>query len=338
MTFGVFYDALDVCIKRYNDAKGTNYTKAELVFDDPIDLRSWRTPHPSKKNTLVVAHAGETKIGFVYDRVDIKSMYIKDTPVGTPAVYLWKTCVGTKDTLAELIQYHYAIPMAARDLVPEPFYPSAFNTDTTRTVKVTISDRSYNYLPNTSFHVGIAGRYLMVDGKPFLVNTSAITGPSQWTEEFTYLKLDLKTRGQAAMVSWGTDYSKARRLLKRIPGWHVWYTYNCLGYYSQGGRAANFGTDLAKALTAIDGLPWTFDSSGSKPWNLYYAWPVYNGPTSGAKREKAMNYRVPIQFQHLLDACNPAFDNVLILYLNTDRVSNLTSACLFLHFNDSEVV
>ena len=338
MTFGVFYDALEVCIKRYNDAKGTNYTKTDLVFGDPIDLRHWRTPHPSKKNTLVVAHAGETKIGFVYDRVDIQSMYIKDTPVGTPAVYLWKTCVGTKDTLAELIQSHSAIPMAARDLVPEPFDPSAFNTDTTRTVKVTISDRSYNYLPKTSFYVGIAGRYAMVDGKPCLTSTPAITGPSQWTEDFTHITQDLKTRGQSAMVSWGTDYSKARRLLKRIPGSHVWYDFNSLGYHSQGGRAANFGTDLAKALTAIDGHPWTFDSSGSKPWNLYYAWAVYNGPTSGAKREKAMNYRVPTQFQHLLDACNPAFDNVLILYLSAPYVSNLTSSCLFLHFNDPEVV
>lgn len=338
MTFGVFYDALDVCIKRYNDAKGTNYTKTDLVIGDPIDLRSWPTPHPSKKNTLVVATVGEVVIEFVYDRFDIQGKFLRELTTTAPAVYLWKTCVGTKDTLAELIQYHYAIPMTARDLVPEPFDPSTFNTDTTRTVKVTISGRSYNYLPKTSFHVGIAGRYLMVDGKPFLVNTSAVTGPSQWTEDFTYLTQDLKTRGQSAMVSWGTDYSKARRLLKRIPGSQVYYNYNCLGYYSQGGRAANFCTDLAKALTAIDGLPWTFDSSGSKPWNLYYAWPVYNGPTSEAKREKAMNYRVPTQFQHLLDACNPAFDNVLILYLAATYVSNLTSACLFLHFNDSEVV
>lgn len=340
MTFGVFYDALDVCIKRYNDAKGTNYTKTDLVIGDPIDLRSWPTPHPSKKNTLVVATVGEVVIEFVYDRIDIQSKFLRELTTTIPAVYLWKTCVGTKDTLAELIQYHYAIPMTARDLVPESFDPSTFNTDTTRTVKVTISDRSYNYLPGSTFKIGIGGQYVMVDGKPMLVSTPpTLTGPSQWTEDYAFQSQSLASRGHPIGLTWGFDYTPVARLLKRFSGWHVWYDYNCWGYHAQSGRPAAQYSDLCKALTSVDGLPWTFDGSSvpwtpstHKPYNLYKAWGVYIGPTKGAIKEKAMQYRVPAQFIPLLDGCNPAFDNVLVVYFQT--ASNLVFPCAFFHFNN----
>lgn len=340
MSFGIFYDALDVCIKRYNLAKGTTYTKQDFVFDKPIDLRNWPTPHPSKKNTLVVATAGSVKIEFVYDRVDIQASYFKTGISNQFYRYLWKTCVGTKDTLAPWLQSHFGIPLEQKDIVPELFEPAKFTPAANRDVSITISDQSYNFLPGSTFKIGIGGQYVVVDGKTMLVSTPpTLTGPSQWTEDYAFQSQSLASRGHPIGLTWGIDYTPVARLLKRFSGWHVWYDFNCWGYHAQSGRSAAHLSDLCKALTSVDGLPWTFDGSSvpwtpstHKPYNLYKAWGVYIGPTKGAIKEKAMQYRVPAQFIPLLDGCNPAFDNVLVVYFQT--ASNLVFPCAFFHFNN----
>jgi len=337
MANGIIYDALEVAVAYYNSTKATNYTLSDLSFGNPQDLRAVGCPHPSGKNTLVVATVKSTgaTINLVYDRYDLANFYRDGATKWStfPHFYLWKDCVGTKDTLAGCIKYHYGIPFTARDIVAEKFYPEQFTDDVIRNVDVKISDLSYTYLPGSTMTIGVAGAYKLIDGVLYCTKDSTLSGPSQWTEDWASVSQTIAAWANTALMTMGIDYSKASRCLRRWTGFSTWQVGIQWGYYPQGTWLPDQMTMLCKLLTKIDGYPWTFDSSGKKPFNLYYAWPVFLGKTSKATRDNTMKDRCPTQYQHLLNCVNPKYDYVLIVRLNENYQSNCMSSCAIFHFN-----
>jgi len=331
MGYGFILDALEVGLTAFNKKRGLAFKKEDCSFEDPVDLLTiWGgVTHPTKKNTAVKCKHLPTKTEFTlyYDRYSITG-YISTFPLTMLRIFLLEDADGDLRNIARSIQRFQGIPLEPRDLVSATFDPVAKPSATTQ-YTVTIAPTSYNYRPGEKLTVAIAGKYYRVGGKICLLQDSALK-PDIWYEDRVNQGGSFPTSiALSQMATYQHDYTSARTYLRRLNGYPTYITGIRMN------ATVSTGTwyeRLCKALTAVDGLPWSSGGTTAAAWNLNYAWVVYNGPVRGAKGLNSQQYRVPAQYQAILDSANPAFDNVVLLY--TELTSNLNRSCVLLHYNN----
>lgn len=328
---GFILDALEVGIYAYNKSQAADLKKEDCTFGEPVDLLvlSGGVAHPTKKNTAVACKHVPTGKEFTlyYNRYSITT-YQGNFPPNSMRIFLLNNADGDLKKLANSITRFQGLPMLERDLVSGAFDPVAKGATTVQ-YTLTIAPTSYNYIPGETFKVAIAGRYYRLNDKVCLVQDVALK-PDVWYEDrLNQGAAFASTIAMGQIATYGKDYTPARTYLRRLNGYPT---------YAAGARlnaSVSLGTwyeRFCKALTAVDGMPWTYGSTAAAAWNLHYVWVVYNGPVEGARNLNAQQYRVPTQYLPILQAANPEFDNVCIFY--TELTANLGRSCLLLHYNN----
>ena len=329
---GLIYHPLRRLVGEFNRQRGTNHAFEDFVFSPPEDLRVFGGSRPDGKNTLVVAQIGNESVNFFYSRLSVSADFVKEFPLGTVSgntVYrlqLTNDCVGSKQTLWKALNRSYGMGLLApTDIRDEPL-TIAWNT-ADQIVTVTMSETNYIYLPGDTISFVLHGKYIQLDGKPFLIDNCGLS-PAQWAEDWVFGSETSAGFLPAQFLSYGADYTPIREQLRRLTGSRTYDTWYRVGNSSQ---QDNYGTLLAKGMSFCDGNPWTY-SRALAPWNIWCSWCAYNGPVEGALKKDAMTLRVPSHLVRLLQAGNDRFSHVALLRM--EQASNMKRACLVLHYND----
>lgn len=326
------YNPLRLMVAEFNRKRGTEHAVEDFVFSEPIDLRSFPAARPDGKNTMVIAKIGNEETTFFYSRMSIQADMVRGLAIGTPASNpLWRLmltneCVGSTQTLWKALNRTYGLGLQGpEDIVDEPLVvqPNVIN----QVVTVKFSLNNYIWLPGDTMAVTLRGKYVMLDGKPFMIDDCALH-PAQWYEDWVYGSETGVALQPAQFLSFGADYTPAKHLLRRLRSDGVHDNFQRIGNstYSDG-----YGTGLAKWLSYCDGNPWVYTRAVAA-WNIYLGWCAFNGPVEEAVKDKAMTYRVPGHLKRLLQVGNDRFSHVALIRL--DQVNNMKRSCLVLHYND----
>lgn len=331
---GLLYDALELAVAKYNTAKGTNYKYADFVFDKPVDLRAVGIEHPSRRNTMIRGKVADKTIDFTYDRLDLTAHLIRDSLVlggGGSGIYLETTAVN-KSEAATTIAKACGIPLRPSDIVAEPFDWAALRTATSTNVVFTIAADSRTFLPGSTFTVMIGGAYILVDGKVYRVQDCALELET-FHEDYVFQTNPTINPATAPLSGHQTapfDYTRAARYLRRFGSYEIWRDTDRLGKNSD---LTNWIKGLCQALKECDGNPWVWNNTATPAdFNLYQAWVVFNGPVKYCTRERAQQYRVPVQYLPLHELGNPAFDNVCLIW--PAITAGQTQSVYVFHYND----
>ena len=326
------YNPLRLMVAEFNRKHGTNHPLEDFTFSEPFDLRSFSAARPDGKNTMVIAKVGTEEVNFFYSRMSVQTDMAKEFNVGSVSgnvnnrLLLTNECFGSKQTLWKALNRTYGLGLTGpEDIVDEPLViqPNVTN----QTITVTFSPANYKWLPDVTLTVVVRGKYVMLDGKPFLIDDCAIH-PAQWYEDWVYGGETAATVQPAQFLSFGADYTPAKHLLRRLHGDGVHHNSKRLGDSTYSDQ---YGTGLAKWLSYCDGNPWIYSRSLAA-WNIYLAWCAFNGPVEEAVKAYAMNYRVPGHLQRFLQVGNDQYSHVAVIRL--DQANNMKRSCLVLHYND----
>lgn len=334
MGHGFILDALEVGIATYNSLHNTDFKKADCTFGEPKDLNvlAGGVVNPSKRNTAVACTHNPTGKAFTlyYDRYSIAKYTTAYLAPQFVFIYLLNDADGDLKKLANSITHFQGIKLEERDIVSGAF--DAVAKPAANTIYgITIASTSYNFLPGETFQFTILGKYYKANGKVFLIKDSGLK-PDIWYEDRQNDTSVSGTRGALpSILTYEHDYTPIRRFLRRLNGYSTYATGSNLNYsYSLG----EWFTLLLKAMTAIDGVPWTYgNGTTNTAYGLQYAWVVYNGPTRLDRGLNSQQYRVPAAYLNMIQAANREYDNVAILFV--EYATNLERSCLMLHYNDA---
>lgn len=326
------YNPLRLMVAEFNRKHGTNHPMEDFTFSEPFDLRSFSAARPDGKNTMVIAKVGTEEVNFFYSRMSVQADMAKEFNVGSVSgnvnnrLLLTNECFGSKQTLWKALNRAYGLGLTGpEDIVDEPLViqPNVTN----QTITVTFSPANYKWLPDVTLTVVVRGKYVMLDGKPFLIDDCALH-PAQWYEDWVFGSELGATMQPAQFLSFGVDYTPAKHLLRRIESDGVYRDWSRIGNSTYGD---GFGTALAKWLSYCDGNPWVYTRTAAA-WNVWMGWCGYNGPVEGAIKANAMTSRVPGHLQRLLQAGNDRYTHVALIRL--EQANNMKRSCLVLHYND----
>ena len=310
----------------FNSTHNTDYAFSDLIIAElavigsnfPADFQAYNTEITLLKDDLGVA--------VVYSRA-LLAKYVL-----LPEGYKFALPKTANGSLKQLIPY--LAKSTGIDFTDRDFEEGQYTIDSTLTsLSFKTAATSLRWVPGQTFTVSLPGKYRLTDAGCELLPITLAVGPDQWVEEHTRLGQNNGSKLLPMVTSSNTDYTPIAHILRAIGCVTMgWANDNRLMTRIAGVLAA-----LVAALRSVDGLDWTYNSTAA-PYNLYYAYPAYNGPTKYAKGFSIGGGYfgvTPKDFCISLDGADLSYDNVLVLRLNTAYCSGLQDCNLFFHYNDS---
>lgn len=312
--------------KAFNDANGTNYQFSDFVISELITIGSGFPADFQAFNTEITLLTEDHGISIAYNRVSLANY------VGLPEGYKLALPKDADGTLSQLIPYlakTTGIDFTARDFEEGQYVIS----DTLASLTFTTAKTSLRWLPGQTITFTLAGRYRITDAGVELKPITLAAQPDQYYEEHTRTTTNTGSRVLPVLTTSNTDYTPVGHLLRAIGCVSVgWSEDNRLFK-----RTFGLLSQLMAGIRSVDGLPWNFGGTAT-PFNLYNAYPIFNGPTkyakgfcvhSGYTPSQAVGHGIP------LDLVDTNYDNVLVARLDERYCSGLQNCHVVFHYNNS---
>lgn len=306
----------------FNLQHGTTLTWADL------EVRSLVTPdftYPASyrsNNTLVTLGYKDKVLNIAYDRIPVTDVLA--IPEGLKFA-LPKTANGSSKQLAPYLGRVLGIDFTERDFVDNQYVLDS----NLSSITLTIASTSLRWVAGGTISLTLPWRYRLRNGQCEMMPITLSLSPDQWaTDNIKYTQLD-GNRASTHLLTASCDYTPVAHLLRAI--------VPIDGYTNDARLIKNdngFDGALAAAIGSVDGVPWVIKTAASA-FNLWGAWPLYNGPVSGARGWFLRTYTTDTaDIVGARELINPKFTHVLVLRLQESICTNLVCNTLVLHYNE----
>lgn len=304
----------------FNTAKNTKLQWKDLEVRSIVTPDFTYPPQYREKNTLVTLGNKLDVVNVSYDRVPIAEHLT--VPEGIKLA-LPKSANGNTTQLLPYISKAVGIDFTATDFVEAEYVIST----SLRNIALTVAPTSLRWVPGGVLTVSVAGMYKLRNGQcEHIPIALAWLTPDQFNAD--HVAAGQKgTSTSPLILTGGIDYTPIRNILRNVAVYDAYAT-------SRLTSITGFHQQIAAAMASVDGYPWVVASSAVK-YNLMDAWPVYNGPTAGARgfAVRTVNQELP-ERRSMVSLVNLDYDRVLIMRVNPLQCTGIQNNMVLLHYNE----
>ena len=289
------------------------YRRNEVSVSPPMSPKDF--PITTTKNTVVAVSFDDKSYMVPYDRLDVGVWMAGTQRLLKPMAITHPNPVTARDLYDDFNKY-LRLDILKEHIVDDPIDVG------TGSVKFKLNNDNHWFIGEIT--VTVIACYKTVVGVVYDWDWDPIID----SRVATVAGATGKERVDAALITFGTDYTVQSAVLATIPAWD--------GAVSWVNMATADATKLATALKAVDGLPWQ-SSTALVPWNLNYAGVVYNGPSEGFS---GMQYLQSIQsgdclprnYHRYVDMVDLTYTHVLVVMVNQNYGADNLSGTLIIHY------
>ena len=327
----LLFDTRALLVGAFNQRRGTNHTVDDVEFGIPFANTELPVGTATIDNTCIRVRANGIEETFTYRRLGLLEPMQQFTP-NTLAPLKLKMGDGTfTSSIAKSFEGHFGYPLHPDDVLEDG---TAISDNS---LSIRIANRSIQWLPGT-YTFTLDSSYIRVGNNAALVYTPTRVEPEWWYESRVDVSTIPDSRPRLDVLTYGNDYSPVWKHLLRLKG--KANPGSTSYHYNNKERLAR----LAKALSGVDGLPWSGDNNapvvGGK-FNIYDVWCSYNGPTKDINPALHVNKRnVPAVQLPNLKPIDTRYERVCILRpfsASAAMASNgFSPDTMLLHYNIKE--
>lgn len=318
----ILFDTRALLVSAFNQRRGTNHAISDVEFGIPFSIAELPVGTATVDNTCIRLRAGGFEETFTYRRLGVLEPMQQFTTTWTPL----KMQNGDTFTagIAKSISAHYGYPMYPEDILED----GTVVQGSLLTLK--ISNRSVQWLPG-QYAITLDGEHVRIGKRTAKIVIPTRVEPEWWYEDRVDKVNVADTFPRADLLTYGNDYTPIAHMLLKLRSNPDGGSY----YYNTRDRQ----TLLARALTSVDGLPWSGLIQHSSPtaFTLPSVWCAYNGPTADITPEYTNKRGVPAhQLKHLLPV-NTDYERVAVLRPNSTSspwtTLGFSPDTMLLHYN-----
>lgn len=313
-------------VDHINQANGTDYKVEDAKFGIPYDAVQIPGANPAVSNSVVRVRFGTAEYTYAYNRVTLAESLRDHQYNSRSLLRLQSVTNDPRATVAASITAHYGYPMDPEDIIGN----SIVLYETTLVFETSVRSLRYR---KEKISLRLDGTYVRHLGDFYRAIEPTRVEPEWWYEDRVDWVKVLDTAPQAAILTYGNDYSPIANTLMRFSAVPVWSATVGLSHLQR-------MTELAFALRSVDNLPWVIATTAQvvgEKLNLLACHCPYNGPTKKFLAANGVYSRVPTEQLRVMDYVNPEFTHVMLLRPNSN--SSLTAdksiapAAMILHYN-----